>query len=198
MVPARPPAWVRMLPSTWWILAFKAAWTTSRVAVVLRHVPLQGGPREARLLASLPAVTPVSTTRCCQHWACQTLLSDSCRWNAIASNSQASDCFGHGSALASIAAGAVYGVAKSARIVGVRVLDCSGQGGPVHQIPLRCGTAHSRQPAALHICQTASSLYLAHKVFAACRQCEQLLGGPGLGCGPPAEAGCRASEPWPD
>ncbi len=44
------------------------------------------------------------------------------------STAQSADCFGHGSALASIAAGKVFGVAKAANVVGVRVLDCNGQG----------------------------------------------------------------------
>lgn len=50
------------------------------------------------------------------------------RWNAIDSNGNSDDCFGHGSALASIAVGSVFGIAKAANVVGVRVLDCNGQG----------------------------------------------------------------------
>jgi subtilisin family serine protease len=40
----------------------------------------------------------------------------------------ASDCNGDGTALASIAAGASYGVAKKATVVSVRALDCDGSG----------------------------------------------------------------------
>jgi hypothetical protein len=38
------------------------------------------------------------------------------------------DCHGHGTHVASLAAGATYGVAKTARIYGVRTLDCTGNG----------------------------------------------------------------------
>jgi aqualysin 1 len=40
----------------------------------------------------------------------------------------ASDCYGHGTHVAGIAAGSTYGVAKSATVVSVRVLDCAGNG----------------------------------------------------------------------
>ena len=39
-----------------------------------------------------------------------------------------SDCFGHGTAVASMAAGTVNGVAKGANLIAVRVLDCTGSG----------------------------------------------------------------------
>ena len=39
------------------------------------------------------------------------------------------DCFGHGTAVASLAAGAEAGLAPAAAIVSVRVLDCDGNGG---------------------------------------------------------------------
>src|SRR5206468_9534238 len=39
-----------------------------------------------------------------------------------------SDCFGHGTHVAGIVGGATYGVAKAARLVSVRVLDCTGSG----------------------------------------------------------------------
>ncbi len=51
------------------------------------------------------------------------------RWNVFDSSSNTTDCLGHGSALASIAAGNIFGVAKAANVVGVKVLDCSGHGG---------------------------------------------------------------------
>jgi subtilisin family serine protease len=38
------------------------------------------------------------------------------------------DCYGHGSHVAAIAAGTVYGVAKGAQVIGVRVLGCTGEG----------------------------------------------------------------------
>lgn len=40
----------------------------------------------------------------------------------------ADDCYGHGTAVAGIAAGSTYGVAKGATIWGARVLDCTGNG----------------------------------------------------------------------
>jgi aqualysin 1 len=39
-----------------------------------------------------------------------------------------SDCFGHGTHVAGTVAGQTYGVAKGARLVSVRVLDCNGSG----------------------------------------------------------------------
>ena len=46
--------------------------------------------------------------------------------SATGSNEQGSDCRGHGTHVASLAAGRVYGAAKKARIYSVRVLDCYG------------------------------------------------------------------------
>jgi len=39
-----------------------------------------------------------------------------------------SDCFGHGTHVAGTVAGQTYGIAKGARLVSVRVLDCNGSG----------------------------------------------------------------------
>lgn len=51
-------------------------------------------------------------------------------WDFVDSDSNASDCFGHGTHVAGTIAGSTYGVAKSARLVSVRVLDCGGGGWP--------------------------------------------------------------------
>lgn len=49
-------------------------------------------------------------------------------FDAITSGGNAVDCNGHGTHTASNIAGATYGVAKGATVVGVRVLDCTGSG----------------------------------------------------------------------
>ncbi len=43
-------------------------------------------------------------------------------------SNSAADCEGHGTHVASTAVGRTVGVAKEARIVAVRVLDCAGSG----------------------------------------------------------------------
>lgn len=47
------------------------------------------------------------------------------RWSAFPSQN---DCDGHGTHVAGLAAGSTWGVARSARIQAIRVLDCSGSG----------------------------------------------------------------------
>lgn len=49
-------------------------------------------------------------------------------FDAFGDNLDQSDCNGHGTHVAGIAAGSYYGAAKSATIVPVRVLDCNGVG----------------------------------------------------------------------
>ena len=49
-------------------------------------------------------------------------------FNAIADNSGTADCNGHGTHVAGIIGGRNYGVATSATLVPVRVLDCTGSG----------------------------------------------------------------------
>lgn len=49
-------------------------------------------------------------------------------WTAIADGRGSTDCHGHGTHVAGTVAGTTYGVAKSATIVPVRVLDCAGSG----------------------------------------------------------------------
>ncbi|PTT60884.1 S8 family serine peptidase, partial [Arthrobacter sp. HMWF013] len=49
-------------------------------------------------------------------------------WTAVADGRGSGDCNGHGTHVAGTVAGSTYGVAKSATIVPVRVLDCTGSG----------------------------------------------------------------------
>ncbi|MEV6713949.1 S8 family peptidase [Lentzea sp. NPDC051208] len=49
-------------------------------------------------------------------------------YDFIDNDAVAQDCQGHGSHVAGTVAGKTYGVAKKARLVGVRVLDCNGSG----------------------------------------------------------------------
>lgn len=63
------------------------------------------------------------------HLLCEALSAHVlCSWNVFDNTSNVTDCLGHGSALASIAAGSIFGVAKAANIIGVKVLDCGGHG----------------------------------------------------------------------
>jgi hypothetical protein len=49
-------------------------------------------------------------------------------FNALEDNGGTADCNGHGTHVAGVIAGSNYGVAKSATLVSVRVLDCNGSG----------------------------------------------------------------------
>ena len=49
-------------------------------------------------------------------------------YTAVADGNGTEDCNGHGTHVAGTAAGTKYGVAKTARVVAVRVLDCAGSG----------------------------------------------------------------------
>ena len=49
-------------------------------------------------------------------------------FNALAPGTAATDCNGHGTHVAGTLGGATYGVAKSVKLVAVKVLDCSGNG----------------------------------------------------------------------
>jgi subtilisin family serine protease len=49
-------------------------------------------------------------------------------WDFIDNDSIANDCNGHGTHVAGTVGGRMYGVAKDVKLVGVRVLDCTGNG----------------------------------------------------------------------
>lgn len=60
---------------------------------------------------------------------CRTVLvSGRGRYDFVDGDADASDCDGHGSHVASTAAGRSVGVARGSRLVAVRVLDCHGTG----------------------------------------------------------------------
>lgn len=79
------------------------------------------------------------------------------RWNADNPGSGSDDCNGHGTHIASVAAGHIYGVAKAADIISVRVLDCNGAGSVTQ-------TAAGK-PSPTLLCQTGCVLVWAtHKI----------------------------------
>ena len=49
-------------------------------------------------------------------------------YDALSGTSKANDCNGHGTHVAGTVGGSQYGVAKAVRLIGVRVLNCSGSG----------------------------------------------------------------------
>ena len=49
-------------------------------------------------------------------------------FTSVADGNGSSDCYGHGTHVAGLVGGKTYGVAKSARLIAVRVLDCAGNG----------------------------------------------------------------------
>lgn len=49
-------------------------------------------------------------------------------WDFVDDDSEAEDCDGHGTHIAATACGSMVGVAKKAKIVAVRTLDCKGEG----------------------------------------------------------------------
>ncbi|WP_256091212.1 S8 family serine peptidase, partial [Streptomyces griseus] len=58
-------------------------------------------------------------------------------YDFIDNDSNASDCHGHGTHVAGTVAGSTYGVAKAAKIVSVRVLNCQGSSGSTWDPVLR-------------------------------------------------------------
>jgi len=49
-------------------------------------------------------------------------------FSSVADGNGANDCYGHGTHVACLVGGKTYGVAKSVRLIAVRVADCSGKG----------------------------------------------------------------------
>ena len=74
-------------------------------------------------------------------------------FTSIADGNGTGDCSGHGTHVAGIAAGATFGVAPGARIIPVRVLDCTGSGsvsGVVSGIEWAL-THHTNRPAVMNM-----------------------------------------------
>jgi subtilisin family serine protease len=69
-------------------------------------------------------------------------------FNAINDGNGKTDCNGHGTHMAGVAGGKTYGVAKSAKLVSVRVLNCQGAGSTANVIAgVDWVTANSIKPA---------------------------------------------------
>lgn len=70
-----------------------------------------------------------------------------CRVDVVGNFSEMSeeqDCDGHGTHVASVAAGRTVGVAKEATVVAVRVLDCTGH------VSRRCTAIMSPESSCVH------------------------------------------------
>ncbi|MGQ4712953.1 S8 family peptidase [Streptomyces anulatus] len=75
-------------------------------------------------------------------------------YDFIDNDSNASDCHGHGTHVAGTAAGSSYGVAKGAKIVSVRVLNCQGTSGTTWDPVLRgidWVTKNAKKPAVVNM-----------------------------------------------
>ncbi|MFB6670190.1 S8 family peptidase [Streptomyces parvus] len=75
-------------------------------------------------------------------------------YDFIDNDSNASDCHGHGTHVAGTAAGSSYGVAKGAKIVSVRVLNCQGSSGTSWDPVLRgidWVTKNAKKPAVVNM-----------------------------------------------
>lgn len=92
--------------------------------------------RSSNLLQSLPASDLHGPTRLPFWHDRQVLLGAVCRADFVNNSASAADCEGHGSIVSSIAIGRTVGVAKEAKVVAVRVLDCSGTGAPFSSRPI--------------------------------------------------------------
>ncbi|MEU4618648.1 S8 family serine peptidase [Actinoplanes sp. NPDC023801] len=69
-------------------------------------------------------------------------------WDFVDGDAVANDCHGHGTHVAGTVGGATYGVAKDAKIVGLRVLGCNGSGSFSNFIAaVDWVTANAKRPA---------------------------------------------------
>jgi subtilisin family serine protease len=74
-------------------------------------------------------------------------------WDFIDNDADASDCDGHGTHVAGTVGGSTaYSVAKQARIVGVRVLNCDGDGSTASVVAgINWVTQHAQRPAVVNM-----------------------------------------------
>jgi subtilisin family serine protease len=73
-------------------------------------------------------------------------------WDFIDKDATAQDCNGHGTHVAGTVGGKTYGVAKDVKLVGVRVLDCTGSGSYSAIIAgIDWVTAHAVKPAVVNM-----------------------------------------------
>lgn len=110
--------------------------------------------------------------------ACSMMVFVFTRYNFADSNAEAEDCDGHGTHVSSTAVGRTVGVAKEARVVAVRVLNCQGSGTVSNVVAgLNWVAQNAVAPAVvtMSLVPTRSELSCACRFLEGCMQCERVL-----------------------